>query len=326
MRISLKDVFVNMYPQSMAAFKNSKKGANYSNEDYRWLLIAAGVLSRNQELPKTLTESQKDAGRNQVKIFEETAKESLIYNDDGTWEPRIICELTLGGYNDEDYQCSSCYAQGEFNILVSTKYQKCLKCGQVEGTNFTEVYGDNPLEVDNFLYNLSESLEPFNHDAYIIEGRNLGWMNRSGTGNCEANAESIFDFISMNTDYSVNVTILFDGTIEVVRYHHDSPTGEYMEFKPALHCDIYGEDGLFLAEDIEKAQHQAQLVGILKDHDKNSYEYLCDDAFEEQVAYHLDNLYEEELYALINELAKNSESFSLSMAENIMLTNEKIAA
>lgn len=315
-----------MYPSVMAEYKNIKKGVSYSNEDYRWLLIAAGVLTRNQDLPKSLTASQKEAGRNQVKIFENAVKENLVYNDNGVWEPRIICELTLGECNDEDYQCSSCYAQGEFNILVSTKYQKCLNCGHVEKINFTEVYSDSPFEVDNFLYGLSTSLEPFSHEAYIIEGRNLGWMNRSGTGNCEANAESVFDFISMNSDYSAKITILFDGTIEVVRYHHDSPTGEYMEFKPALHCDIYGEDGLFLAEDIEKAQHQAQLVGILKDHDKNSYEYLCDEAFEEQVAYHLDNLYEEELYDLINELAKNSESFSLSMAENIMLTNEKIAA
>lgn len=315
-----------MYPSVMAEYKNIKKGVSYSNEDYRWLLIAAGVLTRNQDLPKSLTASQKEAGRNQVKIFENAVKENLVYNDNSVWEPRIICELTLGECNDEDYQCSSCYAQGEFNILVSTKYQKCLNCGHVEKINFTEVYSDSPFEVDNFLYGLSTSLEPFSHEAYIIEGRNLGWMNRSGTGNCEANAESVFDFISMNSDYSAKITILFDGTIEVVRYHHDSPTGEYMEFKPALHCDIYGEDGLFLAEDIEKAQHQAQLVGILKDHDKNSYEYLCDEAFEEQVAYHLDNLYEEELYDLINELAKNSESFSLSMAENIMLTNEKIAA
>lgn len=322
MRISLKNVFVNMYPQSMADFKNNHKG-RYTNEHYRWFLIAAGVLQRNQPLPASLTTEQKAAGKKQIDIFNKEVEDSLVVID-GKWTPRVIFSITLGKDLIEDFLCSSCYQDGESNFMLTHYKQKCERCGHIEDHNITEVY-DNFFCEDShsqMIDNLDETLAAFEFDKYGIEGRNLGWRNRTGTSEANKDAQEVIDFIIMDSDFEAHITVLFDGSIEVTRYHHDSPTGEFIEFKPAVSCDISGD--IILCEDAGDAIHLAKLAGILLNNIEDQYEQVSLIEYQHIVSYVLSNEYNDDLFNVINEFTDKESEFTLGMARSLFKANERL--
>ena len=79
---------------------------------------------------------------------------------------------------------------------------------------------------ENFLQGLRQ-LERKTKRHFRVEGRNLGWQNRSGyftAVDAEQCMEILFDF---NTEWNMTVKE-YKAKIEITRYHHDSPTGEFL--------------------------------------------------------------------------------------------------
>ena len=77
---------------------------------------------------------------------------------------------------------------------------------------------------------------------WLVEGSNLGWRNRTGWKEFEAEtAEELLNEILPNTDWTIQIEIdTIAEEIEIVAYHHDSPTGEFYKIT-VLTEDEYDE-------------------------------------------------------------------------------------
>ena len=70
-------------------------------------------------------------------------------------------------------------------------------------------------------------------DVYIIEGKNLGWRNLSGSKKLKAeNGEELLKGVLPNTNEFSLWVYKKRGYFKIKCSHHDSPTGEFYYIKP----------------------------------------------------------------------------------------------
>ena len=123
------------------------------------------------------------------------------------------------------------------------KYMQDRESEDLEGLSTDEIetmaWDDQDL-IDNawdyIIEYLDELLKEFNTEKkdYQVNINNFGWRNLSGekTLNHDVNGEEFLKGILPDAECTFNITFKKD-VIEIVNYHHDSPTGEtyYIKLK-----------------------------------------------------------------------------------------------
>lgn len=138
------------------------------------------------------------------------------------------CDCTL-------YACESCDASFVSDYDPSPT---CPECGSDEinelDPNFDcDCFEEGKLYAQQTWAQWKE-LNPSPIEWYLIEGKNMGWMNRTGTKIID-DYDEIFDLLQINGDWSQywpeNVESGQD--LVILFSHHDSPTGETYTVRPA---------------------------------------------------------------------------------------------
>lgn len=141
--------------------------------------------------------------------------------------------------NHIECHCQECdtYSLMEPNESTDT----CPNCGSED---FEEL-GEAPdcscvagnYEFAQEIWETWTNKNPAPYGWYICDGRGLGWQNRSGLKPLKADVDNILEEFSLDTEWSMDFPSLDDAqTIDefhISRYHHDSPTGEGIDIKPA---------------------------------------------------------------------------------------------
>ena len=102
---------------------------------------------------------------------------------------------------------------------------------EIEDHFYNDYYiGDEHYQ--DFLYQLEEEFTDYIGKEVYVEGRNMGWRNRSGYKTFEMEfADDVFKKIIPNCDLTYKIEKVKEGEYEVRISHHDSPMGEYYNIK-----------------------------------------------------------------------------------------------
>ena len=128
-------------------------------------------------------------------------------------------------------------------------------------------------------------------DKVGMKGSNMGWRRRTGTAECHLTTDAILDKLSLNTDYSLDIEWdITTNTLHVSRYHHDAPTGEFIEVMAGYQCERWQQ---FIPPDEDA-------VSLLQAFEEGAggscgYLHICRDAVNEVI---------DDLYGEVGDLAK----------------------
>ena len=136
------------------------------------------------------------------------------------------------------------YIQNEIDFFKRDKQEFCVSILGDEDKNpntitdkqieehFEEDYfiGDNHFEY--FREDLEEEFKQYIGKTIYVEGKNMGWRNRTGYKEFElTKGEDIFREIAPECDLTYYITKEKENEYEVRISHHDSPMGEYYNLK-----------------------------------------------------------------------------------------------
>ena len=144
----------------------------------------------------------------------------------------------------ETYYDVSAYIQNEIDyferdkqeFLVSILWDEDRKPSDVTDEeiqdHFENDYYIGEQHFENFYYDLEEEFNQYIGKTIYVEGRNMGWRNRSGYKEFELKkGEDIFNEIAPKCDLTYYITKEKEGEYEVRISHHDSPMGEFYKIK-----------------------------------------------------------------------------------------------
>ena len=118
------------------------------------------------------------------------------------------------------------------NYNLDIHEDKCEQCAG-DYTIPNNCYGDcHDYIVEHFADNVfPEAMKRLGNPTYVrIEGRNMGWQNRSGYAIAQGTWESVYNKLAINGDYTLRFTLAGD-SFTVVRSSHDEPTGAYFTIR-----------------------------------------------------------------------------------------------
>lgn len=197
--------------------------------------------------------------------YEYIVKEHLNYSSHG-----IVCEV-------EHTTCSHCGAR-ELGYLfagglwehISGPYYRCTECSKVQrptmGTLITTEHDDHGASYDFALEQLQRYVdrleEKWGWNAIRIEGTNLNWRGRSGHREILADAEVLFEMLSIGNDFNMEFWGFIDGTARATCSHHDANSS--FELVPG----VFDEQGRFISHvDYEEAKRLNKVMVALGDYD-----------------------------------------------------------
>jgi hypothetical protein len=128
-------------------------------------------------------------------------------------------------------------------------------------------------------------------DKVGMKGYNMGWRSLTGTAECDLTTEAILHKLRLNTDYTLDIEWdITTNTLHVSRYHHDAPTGEFIEVMAGYQCERWQQ---FIPP-------EEDAVGLLEAFEEGAggscgYLHLCRDAVNEVI---------DDLYGEVGDLAK----------------------
>lgn len=147
----------------------------------------------------------------------------------------------------EDYdQCAECSA-------IIPKGDVCHECGSTNHQPVDMNTEQARMAVEDhdaqnhefFLDHLADyAARAYNRGftTMFISGTNLGWQKRSGYTHCAPETTPLQNALELNCDHSLYCTWNREtDELHVLRFHHDAPTGEHIEVKPAHLCERTGE-------------------------------------------------------------------------------------
>ena len=102
---------------------------------------------------------------------------------------------------------------------------------EIEKHFYNDYYIDE-LHWEYFRESLKEEFKKYIGKTIYVEGRNIGWRNRTGWKEFElTDTIQIFNEIAPECDLSYYITKEKEGEWEVRVSHHDSPMGEFYKIK-----------------------------------------------------------------------------------------------
>lgn len=164
----------------------------------------------------------------------------------------------MGFDNFMKYLCSK--NRSDLDSIIEKNSNKDAIVDLVDQNNWNPdvLKEDLKEEISQWVYNsshavsdydiaeqLSNLLSEYDGTFWLVEASNLGWRKRSGHKFCKI--EDGNDFIKKilpNTDCSFFITKNDDGSLSMVNYHHDAPTGESYTLTlmtPKVILDLYSD-------------------------------------------------------------------------------------
>lgn len=141
--------------------------------------------------------------------------------------------------------CADC-GSTESVSYEQTNYQSprvCPACGSenIDFCDYAEICDGECFASDNeYLESEISKLNSNDQNYVFIGASNVGWQNTSGW-RVESLDNIGYDTFAVNGECSQHWTFPGDGTATVVQSHHDSPTGESYQIRPATlaECVIF---------------------------------------------------------------------------------------
>lgn len=146
-------------------------------------------------------------------------------------------------------------------------------------------------DLPGFITDFVGVMEEHGYDHIGMLGSNMGWRRQTGTAECKLDTEEILRKLSLNTDYSLDIEWdITTNTLHVSRYHHDAPTGEFIEVMAGYQCERWQQ---FIPP-------EEDAVGLLEAFEEGAggscgYLHICRDAVNEVI---------DDLYGEVGDLAK----------------------
>lgn len=130
---------------------------------------------------------------------------------------------------------------------------------------------------DDLRNKINQLFSEYESHYWLVSGRNMGWRNQSGSNLKKIRTHD--DFFSMlpKTECTFYITKNDDGSLTMINYHHDSPTGEFYEFKnmtPKVVVEIYKDkENEIPLSDLLENSHSSDMQK-----DKNSVKALFNES------------------------------------------------
>ena len=128
------------------------------------------------------------------------------------------------------------FKENKQEFLVSILWDEDREVESVTDKEIEEhFYNDEYLwetHKEQFLYDLNDEFMEYVDCNVYVEGRNMGWRNRTGWKEFTLErGEDIFYKIIPDCDLTYKIEKVKEKEYEVRISHHDSPTGEYYNIK-----------------------------------------------------------------------------------------------
>jgi len=137
--------------------------------------------------------------------------------------------------------CIQCPACGQTSTGEPVECDCCDSTPlMVETRNCTDLCWELPYEDMNENV-FPEFLARIGNPDYVrIEGKNMGWLHRSGFAYTPANWKDVWNKITLNGDFTLRIK--FEGdNLHIARYSHDEPTGCGLTIFGATYEEYGGE-------------------------------------------------------------------------------------
>tara|TARA_R110000824_G_scaffold361166_1_gene549112 strand:+ start:86 stop:568 length:483 start_codon:yes stop_codon:yes gene_type:complete len=144
----------------------------------------------------------------------------------------------------ETFYDVNAYIQNEIDFFKKDKQEFCVSIlGDEEKDpktitdieikeHFENDYYIGEYHFEYFRDDLEEEFKQHIGKTIYVEGRNMGWRNRTGHKEFVLNkGEDIFHEIAPECDLTYYITKREENEYELRMSHHDSPTGEYYTLK-----------------------------------------------------------------------------------------------
>lgn len=188
------------------------------------------------------------------------------------WMPRYV---TFGHDPQDAYEeVADCYRSFTCHDcdVESIRHQaelQCPLCGE-DADDTTPVDMDTDRAMDEVANLNGYQLEDYylmlheychatkEYTALNLEGSNLGWQHRSGTQTIRNIPDDLQDALSLSCDFTIQVSWdKLDNTLQVMRSHHDAPTGEDIKVTLTHLCEL---DSAYTVNGLNYAEHAATLI------------------------------------------------------------------
>ncbi len=102
---------------------------------------------------------------------------------------------------------------------------------EIEEHFYNDIY-HHEIHKEQFLYDLNDEFMDYVDEEVFVEGRNMGWRNRTGYKQFTLRrGEDMFYKIAPECDLTYYIEKVKDREYEVRISHHDSPMGEHYTIK-----------------------------------------------------------------------------------------------
>ena len=145
----------------------------------------------------------------------------------------FVAEYDVGNYISNQIEF---FQKDKQEFLVSILADEEREPESVSDNEIEEHFYDDwyigEMHWEDFQYMLEEEFtQHIGKDVYV-EGRNMGWRNRTGHKEFTINETiDVFRKIAPECDLTYKMEKVKDGEYEVRISHHDSPMGEYYKLK-----------------------------------------------------------------------------------------------
>ena len=236
---------------------------------------------------------------------------SEVEQVEGQWRSKIVMSSQYDSSMAIEYLVSQCTKvtcpkcgeteichdhSVEFKFEALGQYEKC-DCGAVFRAKFEEITYDELTEYDlnhememqaeqiqELLQEYADSESAKGYDCFSLKGRNLNWRGSSGHKVCDLDSDEILRSITVDSDYTLEVTWRHDGTLEAVCSHHDATS--YFEGEPARRCAI-NPDNVVTKDTLEVSERLVEVYRELTDYEEVA---ISPESWEEVIEYNLAHL------------------------------------
>ncbi len=148
-------------------------------------------------------------------------------------EKRLVAKYDVGDYIQEQIKF---FKDDKQEFLVSKLWDEERDVKSVTDKEIEDhFYDDVWISIqcyEDFEYDLNEEFTKHIGKEVCVEGRNMGWRNRTGYKEFTINKPlDLFNEIIPECDLTYEMEKVNDKEYEVRVAHHDSPTGEYYNLK-----------------------------------------------------------------------------------------------
>lgn len=231
-----------------------------------------------------------------LKDIYDAIKDEVVWHE-GKWASRISRSITTD-YSDrmkgayKKHECAECHHNHvalsclEVGVEIephpqNPNYVICSECGTPQRLKEEELtWDDNEFyeqddwdlrdDVDDVLNEWINAAPDWANCAWV-EGWNLNWRGSNGYTSTSLDVDSLLSVLTVRGDYTLELRLIYDGTMEATCAHHDATSGYLIQY--AAQCDMNGD--ALDPGDLEMHIRCAKVLNVFEGCD--TYEHIHED-------------------------------------------------